>query len=402
MPEGPAAPLALPTITTERLTLRRLVPDDAAALFAIFGDPAVTRYWSHTAWTDLAAAEQRVTDSARGLADGTSLTWGIARRDDDGVIGTCTLWAISHEHRRAEVGYALARAHWGRGYAAEALPPMFDHAFGALALHRLEADVDPRNAASLRALERLGFVREGLLRECYHVAGEVQDAVILGLLARDWREMRGQDVDADSADATDLADRSLGLALRSDPSDLSAGSATSGRSASDVVAESERLVVRRLTLDDAPFVLALLNEPSFLRYIGDRGVRTLDDARAYLEAGPLAGYARHGHGLYLVTERDGGAAVGMCGLLRRDTLPDPDIGFAYLPAYWSRGYAQEAARAVLAHARRDLGLTRVGAIVQPDNAPSIRLLERLGMTFERTVRLADDADELAYYAVALG
>jgi ribosomal-protein-alanine N-acetyltransferase len=125
---------------------------------------------------------------------------------------------------------------------------------------------------------------------------------------------------------------------------------------------TERLELREFSAADADFVLRLLNEPSFLRYIGDRGVRTSEDARRYIADGPVAGYARHGHGLLRVLRKSDGAGIGMCGVLKRDTLPDPDIGFSFLPQYWSQGYALEAARAVMAHARGVLGLERILAI----------------------------------------
>ena len=116
------------------------------------------------------------------------------------------------------------------------------------------------------------------------------------------------------------------------------------------------------TAGDAAFVHRLVNEPSFLRYIGDRGVRTLDDARRYIADGPVDGYARHGHGLMRVVRKSDGADVGMCGVLKRDSLPDPDLGFSFFPEYWSQGYALEAGREVLRHARTTLGLGRILAI----------------------------------------
>ena len=149
------------------------------------------------------------------------------------------------------------------------------------------------------------------------------------------------------------------------------------------VLETERLILRHFNLDDAPFVLTLLNEPSFLQYIGDKKVRTLDDARQYITNGPRASYERHGFGLYRVELADSNTPIGMCGLLKRDELPDPDIGFAFLPDYWNKGFAFEAATAVLTHAREQLKLHRVLAIVNPDNDASIKLLEKLGLRFER-------------------
>lgn len=176
----------LPTIATPRLRLRALVPADEPALFGVFGDPEVCRYWSRPPLPDLAAAAALRDEVARLFAERTLFQWGIAERETDVVVGTCTLAALSPEHRRAEVGFALARAAWGRGYVAEVLPALLAFAFGALDLHRVEADVDPRNRGSIRALERVGFVREGHQRECYWQMGEWQDALIYGLLRRDW------------------------------------------------------------------------------------------------------------------------------------------------------------------------------------------------------------------------
>ena len=150
------------------------------------------------------------------------------------------------------------------------------------------------------------------------------------------------------------------------------------------VLETERLLLRHFDTGDAPFILALLNEPSFLRYIGDKKVRTLDDARQYILNGPVATYERHGFGLYQVELKDSHTPIGMCGLLKREELPQPDIGFAFLPDFWNKGFAFEAAAAVLNDARKRMKLDRVLAIVNPDNEPSIRLLEKLGFRFERT------------------
>ena len=160
-----------------------------------------------------------------------------------------------------------------------------------------------------------------------------------------------------------------------------------------IIAETERLTLRRLTVDDAQFVFALLNEPSWLRFIGDKGVLTLEDARAYIENGPLAMYQRFGFGLYVTERRTDGVPMGMCGLIKRDGLDDVDIGFAFLPAYWGRGYAFEAAAAVMDYGRNVIGLTRIVAITAPDNESSARLLEKLGLRFDRMIRLSADAKE---------
>jgi ribosomal-protein-alanine N-acetyltransferase len=177
---------ALPTISTRRLRLRSLAPGDVPALATIFCDPEVCRYWSHAALTDEGAVQALYDHIVRCFETRSLFQWGIADRESDTVVGTCTLASLSSEHRRAELGFALARAHWGHGYIAEALPALVNFAFETLDLHRLEADVDPRNERSIRAIVRLGFEREGHLRERYHVNGELQDAILYGLLRRDW------------------------------------------------------------------------------------------------------------------------------------------------------------------------------------------------------------------------
>ncbi len=164
------------------------------------------------------------------------------------------------------------------------------------------------------------------------------------------------------------------------------------------VIETERLVLRELSVDDAEFILGLLNQPSFIRHIGDKGVRTLDDARGYILNGPADSYRRFGFGLYLVEARDSGAPMGICGLLKRETLDDIDVGFAFVPEFWSRGYAFESASAVMTHARNTLGLERVIAVVSPGNQASIKLLEKLGLSFERRVRLTDDEPEIQLFS----
>jgi RimJ/RimL family protein N-acetyltransferase len=162
------------------------------------------------------------------------------------------------------------------------------------------------------------------------------------------------------------------------------------------VIRTQRLVLRRLEPSDAEFILELLNEPSFLRFIGDKGVRNLDGARAYILKGPIDSYERHGFGLYANCLHDG-TPVGICGLVKRDGLADVDLGFAFLSRYWSRGYAVESSSAVLLHARQVLHLQRIVAITAPENRSSIAVLEKIGLKFERTIRLAADAAELKLF-----
>ena len=164
-----------------------------------------------------------------------------------------------------------------------------------------------------------------------------------------------------------------------------------------IILETKRLVLRQLTIDDAEFILSLLNEPSFLRYIGDKKVRNIDDAQRYILNGPIASYERNGFGLYLVELREPGTPIGMCGLLKRAELADVDIGFAFVPDFWGQGFAFEAAEAVMNYARQTLKLPRIVAITNPDNESSIKLLERLGFSFERLLKLATDGDEVKLF-----
>ena len=165
-----------------------------------------------------------------------------------------------------------------------------------------------------------------------------------------------------------------------------------------IVCQTPRLVLRELTSGDAAFIVRLLNEPSFIENIGDRKVRTEADAVRYLAEGPLASYQRHGHGLWLVEQ--GGTPIGICGLLKRDALADVDVGYAFVPESWSRGYASEAVLATLDFARKR-GLPRVVAIVSPGNTASIRLLTRLRFTAAGRMRLSPDAGEVEVFQLPL-
>lgn len=182
----------LPILRANRVLLRWLTAEDVPALFGIFSDPTVMRYWSSPPLEDEAAAAELLEEIHRFFREKTLFQWGVALEDGakangSTVIGTCTLLQMDTENRRAELGFALGRAYWGHGYMTEALHRLLDFAFGDLDLRRLEADVDPRNDGSLRMMERLGFEREGYLRERWVVGGEVQDSVLYGLLRRDWK-----------------------------------------------------------------------------------------------------------------------------------------------------------------------------------------------------------------------
>ena len=176
----------LPIIKTPRVVLRWISEDDVDSLYEIFSDPQVMRYWSTVPLPNREAAAELQREIAEGNESDRMFKWGIALRDSNTVIGTTTLFNLSLENGRAELGYAMARAYWGKGYMNEALNALVSHAFEVMDLRRLEADVDPRNTASIHTLERLGFQREGFLRERWHVNGEIQDALFYGLLRHEW------------------------------------------------------------------------------------------------------------------------------------------------------------------------------------------------------------------------
>jgi len=160
---------------------------------------------------------------------------------------------------------------------------------------------------------------------------------------------------------------------------------STARVTTESVLETERLILRHLDVSDAAFVLELLNEPAFLQYIGDRQVRSVDDAVGYILKGPATSYRDHGFGLDLVQLKSDGSKIGICGLIQRDYLAAPDIGYAYLQQYWARGYAVEAAAAVLRHAQLVLGLPKILAITSEENIGSIRVLEKIGLGFDKHI-----------------
>lgn len=164
------------------------------------------------------------------------------------------------------------------------------------------------------------------------------------------------------------------------------------------VLETERLILRRLTVEDNGFILELLNDPSWLRFIGDKGVRTVDAARDYILQSLVAMYERLGFGLYLTELKSDGIPIGICGLIKRDSLKDVDIGFAFLPQFRGKGYAYESASAVMAYGKKTFGLNRLLAITSPDNDASARLLKKLGFNFERMVKLSADSAEVSLFA----
>lgn len=176
----------MPQLDGARVRLRALEDRDVESLYAIFSDEAVIQYWSSPAMTDLIDAHSLLASIRKGFIERELFEWGIATRDTDEVVGTCTLYNLEETHRRADLGFALRRASWGKGFASEAIGLAIGFAFETLNLRRLEADADPDNTRSLAALERQGFRREGYLRERWHHLGELRDAVFLGLLRHEW------------------------------------------------------------------------------------------------------------------------------------------------------------------------------------------------------------------------
>ena len=181
---------ALPTLDAPRVRLRWLTSGDVDALYDIFSDEAMMRFWSSPAMKERAEAEALLARIHNGFTEKNAFQWGVERKDDGRLLGTCTLFQVQAANQRAEIGYALASAYWKKGYMNEALTALLDYAFGPMKLRRLEADIDPRNENSMRIVGKLGFRQEGLLRERWNVAGEIQDSAVLGLLAREWQARR--------------------------------------------------------------------------------------------------------------------------------------------------------------------------------------------------------------------
>lgn len=168
-----------------------------------------------------------------------------------------------------------------------------------------------------------------------------------------------------------------------------------------IIAETERLLLRELTVTDAPFIFDLVNEPAWIEFIGDKGVRTLEDAENYITSGPQKSYSTNGFGLWLVELKEQNIPVGMCGLIKRDALEHVDIGFAFLAVHNGKGYGFEAATAVLEYAKNKIGLPHILAITNQDNVRSIRLLEKLGLKYERLITMPGDAKPIRLMGASL-
>ncbi|MET0786924.1 MAG: GNAT family N-acetyltransferase [Paenisporosarcina sp.] len=164
------------------------------------------------------------------------------------------------------------------------------------------------------------------------------------------------------------------------------------------IVETERLILRHLTPEDAEFIVTLLNEPDWIKYIGDRGIRTVEAAKQYIEDGPKAMYREHGVGLYLIELKENALPIGLCGLLHRDFLKDVDLGFALLSQYWGKGFAYEAAQATLTYGFEDLGYRRIVGFTSLDNEKSANLLKKLGMKDEGTIKYASTTEDVRLFA----
>jgi RimJ/RimL family protein N-acetyltransferase len=183
-------PETFPLLHTPRLALRGVERRDVPEIFELESDPIAMRFWSRLPMTDLSEAEEQVERSMRYFANRDGIKWVLTRPDEDRLLGHASIFSFSEQSGRADIGYGLMRQHWGQGLMHEALTAIVDYAFGPLGLRRLEADVHPDNAASLRSVERLGFTREGFLRERWQVGETISDSVVFGLLAREWRARR--------------------------------------------------------------------------------------------------------------------------------------------------------------------------------------------------------------------
>ena len=179
-------PFHLIQLPTKRLVIRPLRDTDAQALFEVFSDPKVMRHWSGAAWNSIEQAQQKIAQYDKALRESESIGLGIVNIQTNTVIGTCSLFQLDEQCRRAEIGYGMVSTAWGNGYMHEALTAVINFGFEVLDLNRIEADIDPRNQPSLRTVERLGFIKEGYLRERWIVEGEISDSSIYGLLRRDW------------------------------------------------------------------------------------------------------------------------------------------------------------------------------------------------------------------------
>lgn len=330
---------APPPLETPRLLLRLVTPADLPGLMQVNGDDAVTRFLPYATWTSAADGEAWLQRMANIQATGTALQFVVVERRSGLPIGTCLLFRYDEGSARAELGYVLGRAHWGSGCMHEALAALIDAAFGTLALRRLEAEVDPRNVASARLLQRLGFRREGLLRQRWVTKGEAKDVEAYGLLRDEWRR--------DGAPPQALF-------------------------------ETERLLVRRVEPGDVDAMHAVYGDADAMRWVGDG--RPLDRSRCVeWVAVTERNYAARGYGMAALVERASGAVIGFMGLVHPGGQAQAEIKYALKRSHWGKGLASEAAAGMLAYAARAHGIGEVIATAAPENLASHRVLLKAGM-----------------------
>ncbi|MCF8245086.1 MAG: GNAT family N-acetyltransferase [Saprospiraceae bacterium] len=331
-----------PSLTTERLLLRPLKLEDAPEMLVQRSDERILRFTEAKKAADLADA----TAFIEKIQAAVSAYWAICPLGEDKLIGTICLWNLNTEKQVAELGYTLHPDHWGKGLASEAVTAVIDFGFAKMGATYLEAGCMTGNEASIRLLKKQGFVKTG-----------VEDKYEIFALCRP----------------------PLGQFLL----------------------ETERLSLREITPDDAPFILELLNTPDWIANIGDRQVRNLDDARKYIIHRLFSAYRKFGFGFWLMERKTDGIPVGIAGLVKRDFLDDVDIGYALMPSFHGHGYAVEAAKAVLNIAKRKLALPRLAAITIESNKPSQQVLEKIGLRFERIITVPGDEEELMLWGIDL-
>ncbi len=336
----------LPTLTTERLLLRPILESDAPEILVQRSDNRIIQFTDITKALDLDEAVLFILKIQNLVENGESVFWSICLQGHDTLIGTICIWNIDWEQSVGEVGFTLHPDYWGQGIASEALDEVISVGFHKMGIEVLEAGAHHENIASIRLLEKKGFVKTG-------------EGGKYSLFA--------------------LCRPPLG----------------------SVIMETERLLLKEITTDDAPFLFALLNSPGWLKNIGDRQVRTVEDARKYLIYKIFLICRTKGFSFYVLHSKRDKTNIGICGLIKRDFMEDVDIGYALLPAFYGQGFAIEAAQAVKGYAMRRLKLKKLAAIVLESNLPSIKLLEKLGMRFKGKIAVPPDGEELMLFAMDL-
>lgn len=336
-----------PILETERLLLRALDESDGPTMFVHRTNAQMNQYIDREKPKTIEDAVAFIRDVQEGQELGNAIAWGICRKGETEIIGSACLWNLDAENRTAELGYSLHPDHWGKGYMSEAVAAILDFGFGEMAAAIVQAYTLPANLASVKLLERLGFVKTGH-EDSHDMFTLIQPPI--------WKPN----------------------------------------------IETERLLFREIRPADAPFLYALLNSPDWIANIGDRKVHDLDAARKYAIYRIYLGYRKSGFGFYLLERKSDGQVVGICGLIKRDYLDDVDIGYALLPQFYGQGYAVEAARAVAHFAKQALKLPRLAAIAVERNKPSLRVLEKIGLRFERMIQVPGDEDELMLWGMDFG